>query len=324
MTANDLPVQFYVRDIPVKGDLILAPMDGISSYPFRSLTRSYGSAMSYTEFISAVDAFRVTPRIKNHIFFTEEERPVVFQLLDNDVDRLTRAAANLMAFKPDIIDINLGCPAKDIANRGAGAGLLRDPEKIKRLFSSLSTAVPVPLTAKIRLGWDESLMNYLEIACAIEENGGALIAVHGRTQKQGYSGKANWDAIAAVKQAVSIPVLANGDVRTVADIEQIKAQTGCDGVMIGRAALQNPWIFSRRDRESISTSELLSTITEHLNRNVNFLGEEQGLIRFRKHLLHYLKSDFELSAELRLEMLTTLNLVRFNTLLNSIFQERGG
>jgi nifR3 family TIM-barrel protein len=275
--------------------------------------------MSYTEFISAVDAVHIVPKLKQHVYFTEEERPIVFQLLDNSVDRLVIAAENLMDFKPDIIDINLGCPAKDIANRGAGAGLLRTPEKIAQIFNGLRNAVPVPVTAKIRLGWDQKNLNYLETAHAIEENGGALIAVHGRTQKQGYSGEADWDAIAQVKQAVTIPVVANGDVRRVNDITCIKNHTGCDGVMIGRAALENPWIFSRLDREAISTVLLRETIFDHLNRNITFYGPEQGLIRFRKHILYYLKGT-QIPRDLRLTMLTTLDRDQFVSIVEELIQ----
>jgi len=279
-----------------------------------------GSAMSYTEFISAVDAVHLTERLKSHIFFGEDERPVVFQLLDNDVDRLVKAAVNLLKFNPDIIDINLGCPAKDIANRGAGAGLLRTPEKISAIFSALRRAVPIPITAKIRLGWDDDHLTYLETARAIEENGGELIAVHGRTQKQGYSGEADWDAIAQVKQVVSIPVIANGDVLTVNDIFRIRNHTACDGVMIGRAALANPWIFSRIDRGSVSTELLFRTISNHLGRSRSFFGAEQGLIRFRKHILYYLKGSVEIPRETRLDLLTTLDLQHFLSIVEKLLQ----
>jgi tRNA-dihydrouridine synthase B len=320
-TAVPRRPDFSVRNIPVYGDLILAPMDGISSYPFRSLLRSLGSAMSYTEFISAVDAVHLTPRLKQHIYFSEEERPIVFQLLDNDVNRLAKAAQNLLVYKPDIIDINLGCPAKDIANRGAGAGLLRNPEKIGQIFAALRSVVPIPITAKIRLGWDQDQLNFLETAHAIEENGGALIAVHGRTQKQGYSGEANWDAIASVKQAVTVPVLANGDVRSVADIERIKKHTNCDGVMIGRAALENPWIFSRKNRYMVPVDLLFHTMLDHLDRNIAFLGPEQGLIRFRKHALFYLKGSSDIPRDVRLDMLTTLNVAHFKSIVTVLLSQ---
>jgi tRNA-dihydrouridine synthase B len=296
-------------------------MDGISAYPFRSLTRGLGSAMSYTEFIPALDAVHLASRLKEHIYYTEEERPVVFQLLDNDPDRLVKAAQNLLQFKPDIIDINLGCPAKDIVTRGAGAGLLRTPQKIAAIFARLTQSLPIPVTAKIRLGWDQNNLNYLETARAIEENGGALIAVHGRTQKQGYTGQADWDAIAQVKQAVSIPVIANGDVGSLIDIHRIKAQTNCDGIMIGRSALENPWIFSRLDREYVPFELMKTTIFEHLKRNIDFLGLEQGLIRFRKHILHYLKKN-EIPRDLRMTLLTTLDVDQFKSIVNDLISSQ--
>lgn len=297
---------FYVKEIPVYGDLIFAPMDGISSYPFRSLVRSLGSAMSYTEFIPAIDAIFPKQRLREHVFYREDERPLVFQLLDNHPDRLARAAESLLAYKPDAIDINLGCPARDISNRGAGAGLLRKPGIIGQIISDLSKSLPVPITAKIRLGWDQANRNYIEVARAIADNGGALIAVHGRTRDQAYSGAADWDAIAEIKQAVSIPVIANGDVITVEDIRRVKDRTGCDGVMIGRAALSNPWIFSRLDRSEVSVEQLRSTIRDHLQRMIAFYGAEGGLVRFRKHIIQYL-AIYLLPQNRRLELLACLD-----------------
>ena len=294
---------FKIQTIPVYGDLILAPMDGISTHPFRSLVRDFGSAISYTEFIPAVDAIHGRPKLHEHLYFSETERPLIYQLLDNDVERLLSAAEHLLIYRPDAIDINLGCPAKDISNRGAGSGLLRTPRRIEEIFSTLSSHLPVPVTAKIRLGWDINSLNYMDVARSIEQNGGSLIAVHGRTRQQAYTGSADWDAIAEIKAALSIPVIANGDVCTVADIDRIKAHTGCDGVMIGRAAMGNPWIFARLDRDQVSDTMLISTIHDHLQRMIDFHGLEQGLTRFRKHVLRYL-SPLILPQEKRLEMLT--------------------
>ena len=237
---------FYIRDIPVHGNLILAPMDGYSDQPFRSLARKLGSALSYTEFINTLDVIHKQPRfLAERIAYTTDERPIVYQLLDNDPQRLLAAAQRLLPHQPDIFDINLGCSARSVSGRGAGAGLLKTPEKIATIFNLLSKNLPIPITGKIRLGWDENTRNYQLVARIIEENGGQLIAVHGRTRAQQYSGQADWDAIAEIKQIVSIPVIANGDVQTVADIDRILAHTHCDGVMIGRAATTNPWIFSR-------------------------------------------------------------------------------
>jgi tRNA-dihydrouridine synthase B len=291
-------------------------MDGISTHPFRSLVRSLGSSISYTEFIPAVDAIHGKQRLHEHIFFTQSERPLFYQLLDNNADQLVRAAESLLPYHPDAIDINLGCPARDVSNRGAGSGLLRTPHLIEEIFSKLTAAMPVPVTAKIRLGWDDSTRNYLDVARMIEQNGGALIAVHGRTRQQAYSGSADWDAIAEIKSALSIPVIANGDVRTVADIQRIKQHTQCDGVMIGRAALSNPWIFSRLDRHQVTDAMLRQTIHDHLERMLAFYGVEGGLIRFRKHILRYLE-NLILPVDKRLVMVTTTSADEFIEIVDS-------
>ncbi|MEN6481113.1 MAG: tRNA dihydrouridine synthase DusB [Anaerolineaceae bacterium] len=300
MNKPNLPpdVSFYIGDIPIYGELILAPMDGFSDFPFRSLTRSLGSAISYTEFINGIDITQNQPSVETKTKFSEDERPVAFQIFDDDVERICEAAAILMSRKPDIIDINLGCSAKNVANRGAGAALLKYPEKIEQIFRRLSDSLSCPITAKIRLGWDENTKNYIEIARIIEANGGKSIAVHARTKNQGYSGSADWDAITQIKKAVKIPVIANGDVKTVRNIDKIKEQTGCDGIMIGRAAIGNPWIFSRLNREEVPIPLFLETIRIHLQKMTDFYGEEAGVILFRKHAARYL-SDLNLSREER-------------------------
>jgi tRNA-dihydrouridine synthase B len=300
---------FYIQHIPVYGDLILAPMDGYSDQPFRSLCRELGSALSYTEFINAQYVLskrhKLLPR---RLAFLPEERPVVYQIFDNDPERLLQAALILQNIilqdkKPDVIDINMGCSAPNVSGRGAGAGLLREPQKVAQIISTLARELDVPVSAKIRLGWDEQKRNYLEIARVIEENGAALLAVHARTRAQGFSGQADWDAIAEIKQAVSIPVVANGDVRTVEDIERIQRITGCEAVMIGRAAIGNPWIFSRLDRSQVTSEQLRSTMLRHLDKMLAFYGNELGLKRFRKHASLYLK-PLGLARETRIELLT--------------------
>ena len=280
---------FKVGNLPVYGDLILAPMDGLSSLPFRSLARSLGSAMSYTEFINAIDVVYGSPYLADRLVYAESERPVVFQLLDSDPERLLAAALKIRPHNPDVLDINMGCCARGVSGRGAGSGLLRAPKLIAQMVSTLSQALDIPITAKIRLGWDDHSRNYLEVAQILEDSGAKLIAVHGRTRHQSYSGVADWDAIAEVKQAVSVPVIGNGDVRTVADIDRIKAHTGCDAVMIGRAALGNPWIFSRLDRSQVPPNLVLATMRDHLTRMQDFHGTDRGLILFRKYAVHYLK-----------------------------------
>ena len=301
---------FYVRHLPIYGDLILSPMDGYSDQPYRAMCRSLGSAMSYTEFINALDVLQGHPHLWRKLAYLEEERPVVYQIFDSEPVRLLEVALRLQEHGPDIIDINMGCSVRCVSGRGAGAGLLREPEKVARIFSLLSRSLKVPVTAKMRLGWDDDSRNYCQIARIVEENGGALIAVHGRTRLQGYSGQADWEAIAEIKHSVSIPVIANGDVSRVTDIERIKAETGCDGVMIGRAAIGNPWIFSRLDRDQVSQELLQDTMQRHLATMLDFYGPERGLVLFRKHASRYL-APLGLSSDQRQRLLTADQPVEF-------------
>ena len=280
---------FRVRDIPIFGDLILAPMDGYSDMPFRLLCRELGSAMSYTEFVNVDSLCEREPNVivRRKLEFDPREYPIAFQIYGHAEDRLVETARRLQDWGPSIIDLNMGCYVRHIAGRGAGSGMLREPAKIARVVTRLTRALRVPVAAKIRLGWDEKTRNYLTVAKILEDNGASLIAVHGRTKAQGYAGGADWDAIAEVKQAVGIPVIGNGDVRTVADIARMKAQTGCDGVMIGRGAIGNPWIFARRDRDAVTLDEKIAFMRRHLARSVDFYGERSGVILFRKHAYRY-------------------------------------
>jgi tRNA-dihydrouridine synthase B len=245
--------------------------------------------MSYTGFVNAIDIEHDLDRVREHLAFSPDERPVVFQIFDHDEDRILRAARIIDALQPDAIDVNMGCPDRRVSGRGAGAGLLRQPEKAGRIIRSLTTSLNLPVSAKVRIGWDEDTMNHLEISRIIEDNGAALIAVHGRTRSQGYSVPANWDAIAAIKAAVSIPVIGNGDVRGVEDIAAMKEHTRCDAVMIGRAAVGNPWIFKYSSRENTPAVEVVHVILDHLSRMCSFYGEGRGVMLFRKHLSQYLK-----------------------------------
>lgn len=279
---------FMIGSIPIYGDLILAPMDGITDNPFRALCRGLGSAMVVTEFINALDVIEDNPRYPKRTIFTEDQRPVSLQILGNDPERMLTAAIPLVEdVQPDILDINLGCQSKNVTSRGAGAALLRKPEDIARIFSLMTHEFTIPVTGKIRLGWDDDSLNYLEVAKTIEDNGGAMVAVHGRTRKQAYRGQALWEPIKEVKQAIHIPVIGNGDVVTVADVERIKQETGCDAVMIGRAAVPNPWIFGRLDRDQVNPQDALQTILTHFKSIVAYYGE-RGVITFRKYLKAYL------------------------------------
>jgi len=294
---------FCVRDVPVCGDLILAPMAGFSDLPFRMICRECGSAMSYTEFASVEGILWDSKRTRLILAYREVERPVTFQIFGVDEEALVKSAQIVEAWGPDIIDINLGCSTPKISGRGAGAGLLRDPAKIGRIFSRLSHTLRVPVTAKIRLGWDDRSRNHVEVAHILEDNGAALIAVHGRTRQQNYSHPADWDAIAEVKQAVRVPVIGNGDVRCVADIERMKRQTGCDGVMIGQGAMGHPWIFQRRDFDDVPFAEKAAMVRRHLAAMVELYGEEKGVVLFRKHAVRYVRGVRD-SAQVRRQLLT--------------------
>jgi tRNA-dihydrouridine synthase B len=317
MTHAPTSPTFWVADIPIFGNLILSPMDGYSDLPFRALARGLGSAMSYSEFVNAFHVLHGHPHLEQRLAFDETERPVVYQIFDDDPDRLVQAALKIQARGPDIIDINMGCSTKNVAGRGAGAGLLQTPQKIAEIFSKLTAALDIPVTGKIRLGWDDESLNYLEVARIIEDNGGQLLAVHGRTKEQFYKGQANWDAIAEIKQAVSIPVIANGDVNNVADIDRILAHTGCDGVMIGRGAIGNPWIFSRLDREQVPEETVRITMLEHLEAMLDFYGTELGLVLFRKHASRYI-TPYRLNSEQRGKLLTRVQPAEFLALLDEI------
>jgi nifR3 family TIM-barrel protein len=295
-------------------------MDGFSDWPFRSLCRELGSAMSYTEFIKDEDILNPPKQIADKLRYEEDERPVVIQIYGDDPQVMQLAALRAQDLGADIVDINMGCPSKTIANRGAGVGLMRTPLKVARIFKLLSASLEVPLTGKIRLGWDDDCRNYPLIARIVEENGGVLIALHGRTKEQGYGGKANWDAIAEVKGVVGIPVIGNGDVKSVADIARMRDYTNCDAVMIGRAAIGNPWIFSRLEREEVSVEKVRAMMLEHLERNLAFYGPEVGLVLFRKHAVRYL-APYRLPRDIRRELLTRDQPEEFMELLDVIYSK---
>ncbi len=259
--------------------------------------------MSYTEFVSVDELVGKVKKTHRKLKFDPSEKPMTFQIYGHDEDRLVEVAARLEALEPDILDLNMGCWVNSVSNRGAGAGLLREPQKIARIFQRLTHTLKIPVTGKIRLGWDDATRNYLTVAKALEDNGASLIAVHGRTKAQAYKGNADWDAIAEVKAAVKIPVLGSGDVKTVADIDRIKSHTNVDGVMIGRGAIGNPWIFFRKDRDEVTRAEKITLMKRHLALNIGFYGDAVGVILFRKHAARYI-SDSDAERDLRLAMLT--------------------
>ena len=315
---NETPIpNFFVRDIPIYGDKILAPMDGYSDWPFRSICRALGSAMSYTEFVKVEKILSRSKEPAKRLYYEEVERPITFQIYGDDPDLILKAALIVERLNPDIVDINMGCPAKSIADRGAGVGMMPTPLKIARTFKRLTAALKVPVTGKIRLGWDRN-KNYKLIARIVEEEGGSLIALHGRTREQRYSGNADWDAIAEVKSRVRIPVIGSGDVRSVSDIQRMKQLTNCDAVMIGRGAIANPWIFAAYDREQVPPDLLHQTVREHLQKSIQFYGEEDGQRLFRKYAVQYLLLR-TLDRDARKEILKERPSGEFLEILNQVY-----
>ena len=295
-------------------------MDGFSDLPYRSIAREFGSALSITEFISCIDVIKNFPKAEPLLKFDKNERPIVFQLYDNDPDRILEAALILRDLGPDIIDINMGCSAQAIVNRGAGAGLLKEPKKIADIFNKLTKALDIPITGKIRLGWDRDSINYALISRIVEENGGQMLAVHARTKEQGLNGPANWEAIAEIKELLNIPVIGNGGIDEVADIKKMLNETGCDAVMVGRAAIGNPWIFAGRDRFDVSGTEVRDVILIHLMRMQRLYGDLVGMTRFRKHLKRYLQ-PFEFNSAEKRELMTTEDSDTFIGIIKLMFSD---
>ena len=314
-------LQFQVGNLKISGNLVLAPMDGYTDWPFRSICRELGSAISYTEFVKAEDVLQRPHYIKNKIRFTESERPVFIQVYGNRADILLEAAARLEETGPDGIDINMGCPNRSIAGRGAGAGLMRTPLKVARIIKHLTKALDMPVSAKIRLGWQDC-QNGLLLSRIIEEFGGSLVAVHARSKEQGHEGQPDLPSLSEIKRGLEIPVLGNGGIHRVSDIDAMIKATNCDGVMIGRGAVLNPWIFSRRDREEITPGEVQDTLLEHLERSLSFYGPVDGLVLFRKFAAGYLK-PYALNNETRKDLLTQTDPAEFKQRVKEIIENEG-
>ncbi|HXG65260.1 MAG TPA: tRNA dihydrouridine synthase DusB [Blastocatellia bacterium] len=238
--ANEL----YIGNVRVAPNLVLAPMAGVTDSSFRRLIKELGGVgLIVTEFISVEGLTRGNIRTHRMMKFLPEERPLSIQIFGHNEDRMAMAAEIIEEAGADIVDINCGCPAKKVVNGGGGSSLLRDLPQLEKILRRVVSAVSIPVTMKIRTGWDDSSINAVEVARIIEDCGGKMVAIHGRTRTQGYSGRANWDIIAAVKRAVSIPVIGCGDVTTPAQAIERLRETGVDAVMIGRGAIANPWIF---------------------------------------------------------------------------------
>ena len=243
--------QINIANLTIAPNLVLAPMAGVTDSSFRRLIKELGGVgLIVTEFISVEGITRGNMRTHRMMKFLPEERPLSIQIFGYDDQRMVAAAEIIEESGADIVDINCGCPAKKVVNGGGGSSLLRDLPQLEKILRGIRKAVSIPVTMKIRTGWDESSINAVEVARLIEDCGGDMVAIHGRTRQQGYSGNANWDVIAAVKRAVSIPVIGCGDITTPERALERLAETVVDGVMIGRGAIANPWIFRQ-------TSELM-------------------------------------------------------------------
>lgn len=301
---NDAPA-FYIRNIPIHGRLFLAPMAGFSDGPYRLLCRRLGAAFAFTEFISTDGVRQGRREVWQRLRFRDQERPVILQLFGNNPDVMLYSARLIEEMQPDVIDINMGCSVRAIAHKGSGAGMLRDPLRTGRIIERLVRHLHVPVTAKIRLGWDAASRNYLEMAHVLESSGVAMISVHGRTRAQGYGGQADWEAIGEIKARSNVPVLGNGDVTSRSMALERRRQTGVDGILIGRGAMGNPWIFQsdrqdgqyRPDRRAV-----LDTMQAHLRDMQQWYGE-RGLMLFRKHAARYL-DRIETPAATRRRLLT--------------------
>ena len=298
-------------------------MDGISDAAFRLLTRRLGSAYSVSEFINTLDYANQKNYQKKRLLARQEERPFAAQLLDNDAVRMAECAARIEEeFHPDIIDINMGCAAKSVAGRGAGVGMMRDPQLVRDAVAAVSRAVKVPVTVKMRLGWDSASLNFLEIASLAAENGAKALALHGRTGKISFHKPAQWQPIAELKRAFEkLPVIGNGDVCTPADARRMLEQTGCDAVMIGRAAKANPWIFSWRSREEVPIQEVAETAIWQLG-DMLASDPENAVLPFRKYLKAYLEPS-HLPRETMRTLLTCPDPTHLLALMNEIFRELG-
>lgn len=292
-------MKWKIGKVEIKNQLVLAPMAGISNTSYRKIVKKMGVGLIYAEMVSTNALTYGNEKTFNLLKMSEEERPIVQQIFGSDVKTFV-TAAKLIEEKmhPDIIDINMGCPVPKVALRAqAGSALLKNPEKIGEIVTAVVNSVSVPVTVKIRSGWDEKSINAVEVAKICEKRGASAIAIHARTRSEGYSGKANWNIIKEVKKSVSIPVIGNGDVTSPKLAKKMLDETGCDAVMIGRGALGNPWIFkscleyleNNKLIEEPTNKEKIEMIKEHYKLLKEDKNEHVALLEIRTHALYYLK-----------------------------------
>jgi nifR3 family TIM-barrel protein len=287
-----------IGDIEMKNQVVLAPMAGICNAAFRLTVKEFGAGLVCAEMVSDKGIILKNEKTMNMLYIDEREKPLSLQIFGGEKDTLVQAAKFVDEnTNADIIDINMGCPVPKITKCDAGAKWLLDPNKIYEMVSAVTDVVKKPVTVKMRMGWDEDHIYAVKNAQAVERAGGKAVSLHGRTRVQMYEGKANWDIIREVKQSIGIPLIGNGDVTTPQDAKRMLEETGCDGVMIGRAALGNPWMIYRTVKY-LESGELMGepTVREkidvcilHLDRLIALKGEYVAVREMRKHAAWYLK-----------------------------------
>ena len=288
-----------IGNIDIKNKIVLAPMAGISNTSYRKIIKEMGAGLIYAEMVSDKALCFSNEKTFDLLKMSEEERPIAQQIFGSDKESFVKAARIIEEkMHPDIIDINMGCPVPKVAVRAqAGSALLKNPDKVYEIVSSVVKAVTVPVTVKIRSGWDEKNINAVEIAKKCEEAGASAITIHGRTRAQGYSGKADWNIIKQVKEAVKIPVIGNGDVTSCYDAKKMIDETGVDAVMIGRGVLGNPWLIKEcvdylndgKEPEEVSFVDKVQMMRKHYELLAQDKCEKLALLEIRSHIIWYLK-----------------------------------